>query len=77
MANIIEVNREDLIKTKKNENIENIDLYDFKLSSLSREQIETADTIIFKDSNKLKYLKDRYNFSKSENFSQNTVINGN
>ena len=56
--------RADLIKNKKDLPFDEINAHDFKSSSLSREQFNKTDIIVFQDDDaKLKYIKERYTTS--------------
>ena len=55
-----ELNREDLTKLKANYSIDEITIYDFKHNSITRDEINKAELITFKDGDKTKVLKSRY-----------------
>jgi len=54
------LHREDLITSKKKKLTRNISIYDFKASSLSKEDIRKADSIAFVDGISIKVLKNKY-----------------
>ena len=56
----IELTRDDLGKFKSDSPIDEISIYDFKSSSMSREEMHKAELIIFKDGEQIKELKNRY-----------------
>lgn len=51
--------REDLVKFKSDLLINKISVYDFKSSSMSKNEMRKAKLIIFKDGNKTKKLKNK------------------
>lgn len=51
--------REDLVKFKSDLLINKISVYDFKSSSMSKDEMQKAKLIIFKDGNKTKKLKNK------------------
>lgn len=56
----IELTREDLVKFKTDLPIDKISIYDFKGTVLSRDEIDKADLITFKDGEQIKELKNKY-----------------
>jgi SHS2 domain-containing protein len=56
----IELKRDDLRKDKNNLLIEEITLYDFKGSIMSRDEMCKAEQIIFVDGEQIKELKNKY-----------------
>lgn len=56
----IMLTRKDLVKFKSDLPIDEISIYDFKGSSMSRDEMQKAELIIFKDGEQLKKLKNRY-----------------
>lgn len=56
----IELTRDDLVKFKSDLPIDEISIYDFKSSAMSREEIHKAELITFKDGEQIKELKNRY-----------------
>ena len=56
----IELTREDLVKFKSDLPIGKISFYDFKSSSMTRDELHKAEKITFKDGEELKILKSRY-----------------
>lgn len=57
---VIELTRDDLVKFKSDLPIDEISIYDFKGSAMSREEMYKADLITFKDGEQIKELKNRY-----------------
>ena len=60
MPRFIELTHDDLVKFKRNLPIDDITLYDFKGSAMSRDEIRKAELITFKDDEQIKELKNRY-----------------
>ena len=56
----IELTREDLVKSKSDLPIDKISFYDFKSSSMTRDELHKAEKITFKDGEEIKILKSRY-----------------
>ena len=56
----IELTREDLVKFKSDLPIDEISFYDFKSSSMTRDELHKAEKITFKDGEEIKILKSRY-----------------
>jgi hypothetical protein len=56
----IELTRDDLVKFKSDLPIDDISIYDFKSSVMSRDEIHKAELITFKDGEQIKELKNRY-----------------
>ena len=56
----IELTRDDLVKFKSDLPIDEISIYDFKSSAMSRDEINKAKLITFKDGEQIKELKNRY-----------------
>ena len=56
----IELGRKDLQRDKKDLLVENVTIFDFKGSVMSREEMNKAEKIIFVDGNKVKILKNRF-----------------
>ena len=56
----IELTRDDLVKIKSDLPINEICFYDFKSSSMTREELLKAEKITFKDGDEMKVLKSRY-----------------
>jgi hypothetical protein len=56
----ITLTREDLVKFKSDLPIDEISIHDFKVSSMSRDEMHKAELITFKDGEQLKELKRRY-----------------
>lgn len=56
----IELTRDDLVKFKSDLPIDEISIYDFKRSSMSRDEMHKAELITFKDGEQVKELKNRY-----------------
>jgi hypothetical protein len=53
--------RVDLQKHKEDLPFDNVGVFDFRSSSLSRKELDESDVIVFTDNDgKMKYLKDRY-----------------
>lgn len=57
----IELNRDNLVKYKRNLPIEEISLSHFKSTAISIDEIHKAEIIIFKEGEEIKVLKNRYN----------------
>jgi hypothetical protein len=55
----IELTREDLVKFKSYLPIDKISCYDFKSSSITRDELHKAEKITFKDGEEIKILKSR------------------
>ena len=60
MPRFIELTSDDLVKFKRNLPIDDITLYNFKGSAMSRDEIRKAELITFKDDEQIKELKNRY-----------------
>lgn len=61
MRSLIILSRNDLIKLKEHANVKDINLEDFRAASMTTEEAEQADTIMFIDTNgEHKTLKSRY-----------------
>ena len=56
----IELTRDDLVKFKNDLPIDEISIYNFKSSAMSREEMHKAELITFKDGEQIKELKNRY-----------------
>ena len=56
----IELTRDDLVKFKRDLPIDEISIYDFKGSAMSRDEMRKAYLITFKDGEQIKELKNRY-----------------
>ena len=56
----IELTRDDLVKFKSDLPIDEISIYDFKSSAMSRDEMHKAELITFKDDEQIKVLKNRY-----------------
>jgi len=56
----IELTRDDLVKFKSDLPIDEISIYDFKSSTMSRDEMHKAEIITFKDGEQIKELKNRY-----------------
>ena len=56
----IELTRDDLVKFKSDLPIDEISIYDFKSSAMSRDEMHKAELITFKDGEQIKELKNRY-----------------
>lgn len=56
----IELNRDNLVKYKRNLPIEEISLSHFKSTAISIDEINKAEIIIFKEGEEIKVLKNRY-----------------
>jgi hypothetical protein len=56
----IELTRDDLVKFKSDLPIDEINICDFKSSSMSRDEMHKAKLITFKDGEQIKELKNRY-----------------
>lgn len=56
----IALTRDDLVKFKSDLPIDEISIYDFKSSSMSRDEMHKAELITFKDGEQTKELKNKY-----------------
>lgn len=56
----IELTRDDLVKFKSDLTIDEISIYDIKITSMSRDEMEKAELITFKDGEQIKVLKNKY-----------------
>lgn len=56
----IELTRDDLVEFKSDLPIDDISIYDFKSSAMSRDEIHKAELITFKEGEQIKELKNRY-----------------
>ena len=56
----IALTRDDLVKFKSDLPIDEISIYDFKSSSMSRDEMRKAELITFKDGEQTKELKNKY-----------------
>ena len=56
----IELTRDDLVEFESDLPIDEISIYDFKSSAMSRDEMCKAELITFKDGEQIKELKNRY-----------------
>ena len=62
-----ELTRDDLAKFKSDLPIDDISVYDFKSSAISRDEMNKAELITFKDGEQIKELKNKYGLGNNAN----------